>query len=181
MPTCMCNETCRHIIDRTSGLQKSLGHLQPETFPLPTLHSRLRSLSHDLHFGRGFCVLRRLPVEKWTREENVIVYAGVSSHIGAIRGRQDTKHEGVPADVVLSHIINLNATGNQKTIGAPAYTTDKQVFHTDTGDIVSLLALSEAAEGGESQIASAWKVYNEIAKSRPDLVRTLAEDWIIDG
>ncbi|KAJ6089771.1 hypothetical protein N7467_004987 [Penicillium canescens] len=163
------------------GLQKPLGYIQPETFPLPTLHSRLRSLSHDLHFGRGFCVLRRLPVEKWTREENVIVYAGVSSHIGAVRGRQDTKHEGVPADVVLSHIINLNATGNQKTIGAPAYTTDKQVFHTDTGDIVSLLALSEAAEGGESQIASAWKVYNEIAKSRPDLVRTLAEDWIIDG
>lgn len=120
-------------------------------------------------------------MEKWTREENVIVYAGVSSHIGAIRGRQDTKHNNAPADVVLSHIINLNTTPDQKLIGAPAYTTDKQVFHTDTGDIVSLLALSEAAEGGESQLASAWKVYNEIAASRPDLIRTLAEDWIIDG
>lgn len=165
----------------SSGLRKPLGCIQPETFPLSTLHLRLRSLSRDLHFGRGFCVLRRLPVEKWTREENIIVYAGVSSHIGVVRGRQDTKHEGVSADVTLSHIINLNAMETQKAIGAPAYTTDKQVFHTDTGDIVSLLALGEAAEGGESQLASAWKVYNEIAKSRPDLIRTLAEDWVIDG
>ena len=120
-------------------------------------------------------------MENWTREENVIVYAGLSSHIGAARARQDTKYNDAPADVVLSHIINLNTTPDQKKIGAPAYTTDKQVFHTDTGDIVSLLALSEAAEGGESQLSSAWKVYNELASSRPDLIYTLTEDWVIDG
>ncbi|OQD84378.1 hypothetical protein PENANT_c013G00093 [Penicillium antarcticum] len=162
-------------------LQKPLGYIQPETFPLPTLHSRLRSLSHDLQFKRGFCVLRRLPVEKWTREENIIVYAGVSSHIGSIRGRQDITHEGAPADVMLCHITNLITTGNQKALGAPAFTMDRQIFHTDTGDVVSLLALSEAVEGGESQVVSGWTVYNEIAQSRPDLIRTLAEEWIIDG
>ena len=65
-----------------------------------------------------------------------------------------------------------------KHIGAPAYTTDKQVYHTDSGDVVSLLALSTAAEGGTSRLASSWRVYNELASTRPDLITTLAEDWI---
>jgi hypothetical protein len=61
---------------------------------------------------------------------------------------------------------------------APAYTNDHQVFHTDAGDIISLFAVGVAEEGGESKIASSWTVYNEIAKERPDLIETLASDWI---
>ncbi|GKZ28150.1 hypothetical protein AbraCBS73388_011844, partial [Aspergillus brasiliensis] len=72
-------------------------------------------------------------------------------------------------------------TSNKGKIGAPSYTNDKQVFHTDEGDIVSLFALSAAAQGGQSQLASSWRVYNELADKRPDLIRTLAEDWPHDG
>jgi hypothetical protein len=64
---------------------------------------------------------------------------------------------------------------------APAYTNDHQVFHTDAGDIISLFAIGVAEEGGESKIASSWTVYNEIAKDRPDLIDTLANDWVFQG
>lgn len=116
----------------------------------------------------------------YTREENVIIYAGISSHVGPIRGRQASQHEGRPADVVLVHIKDLTASVAASKIGAPAYTADKQVFHTDAGDVVALFALSEAAEGGQSYLSSSWKVYNELAATRPDLVRTLAEPWAAD-
>ena len=106
---------------------------------------------------------------------------GISSHIGTARGRQDHEFEGKPADVVISHIKDLRSTPQRFSIGAPAYTNDQQVFHTDSGDIVSLFALSEAAGGGRSQLASSWKVYNELAEQRPDLIKTLAENWVIDG
>ena len=62
-------------------------------------------------------------------------------------------------------------------IGAPAYTTDKQVFHTDSGDGIALACLETAAEGGESKLSSSWTVYKELARTRPDLIRTLAEPW----
>jgi hypothetical protein len=40
---------------------------------------------------------------------------------------------------------------------------------------------AEAAEGGESHLASCAKVYNEIAATRPDVIHVLAEsDWIFD-
>lgn len=156
-----------------------MGHLSPETFPLPGLHAELRRLSRELHTGHGFFVLRGLRVDDYTREENAIIYAGVSSHIATQRGRQDHKFDGRPADVVINHIKDLQgdriAAGG--AIGSPAYTTDKQVFHTDSGDIVSLFALETAASGGTSKLASTWRVYNEIARTRPDLIHVLSKNW----
>lgn len=165
-----------------TALNKPIGHVNQDTFPLPNLHATLRDISKDLHNGHGFRVLRGLPVDKHTREENIIIYAGLSSHIAPIRGRQDVQFEGKPADVVMNHIKDLSTTGgNKERIGAPSYTADKQVFHTDEGDIVSLFALSTAAEGGQSKLASSWRVYNELAETRPDLIQTLAEEWPFDG
>ncbi|CVL09167.1 hypothetical protein FPRO06_13377 [Fusarium proliferatum] len=165
------------------SLNISKGYITQETFPLPTLHGELRRLSRELHFGHGFFVIRGLDVDRYSREENIIIYAGVSSHIGSIRGRQDAYFQGERADVVIGHIKDVRSglgESRDKTkikIGTPAYTADKQVFHTDSGDIVSLFALSTAAEGGASRLASTWRVYNHIAATRPDLIHTLSERW----
>ena len=154
-----------------------MGYISQETFPLLKLHQALRNISDEVHNAYGFKVLRGLPVAKHTREENVIIYAGVSSHVAPIRGRQDHQFDGRPADVVLNHIKDMSSVVDASKIGAPAYTTEKQVFHTDAGDVIALLCLETAAEGGESKLSSSWKVYNELAETRPDLVRTLAEPW----
>lgn len=82
---------------------------------------------------------------------------------------------------MISHIKDLTTTANKNLIGAPSNTADKQVFHTDAGDIVSLLCLNRAAEGGESYLSSSWHVYNILAKERPDLIHTLSQDWPLDG
>ncbi|KAH8203937.1 hypothetical protein TruAng_001879 [Truncatella angustata] len=165
-----------HAVKHFKSLGVPIGYISTETFPLPALHVELRRLSNELHSGYGFFVIRGLRVEQYTREENLIIYAGVSSHIAPQLGRQDHKFNGEPADVVLAHIKDLSSTQNGQ-IGSPAYTTDKQVFHTDSGDIVSLFALATAAEGGASKLTSTWRVYNEIAKTRPDLIHTLSQDW----
>ncbi|KAK1783378.1 hypothetical protein QBC45DRAFT_447768 [Copromyces sp. CBS 386.78] len=163
------------------SLNKPQSYITQSTFPLPNLHHTLRQVSNELHNGHGFKVVRGLPVTSHTREENIIIYAGVSSHVAPLRGRQDNAHNGQPADVVLAHIKDLSTTVSDKTkIGVPAYTTEKQVFHTDVGDTVALFCLGEAAEGGQSFLSSSWKVYNELAATRPDLVRTLAEPWVAD-
>lgn len=175
------------IIDEFSksalaALDKPIGYVNTDTFPLPGLSPILGNHAQELHSGRGFFVLCGLQVDKYSIEENIIIYAGVSSYIGNVRGRQDSKIiDGVQQSSVLNHIKDLSQTSVASKIGAPAYTTDKQVFHTDSGDIVSLLALSTAAQGGESKLASSWRVYNELSKSRPDIIKTLSEDWVFDG
>ncbi|KAI0480757.1 TfdA family taurine catabolism dioxygenase TauD [Xylariaceae sp. FL0804] len=166
-------------VSHFKGLGLSLGALTQENFPLPTLHAELRRLSEELHRGHGFFVLRGLRVDAHTREENVVAYAGLSAHVAAARGRQDHTFDGRPADVVLTHIKDLTRSADHgaSMIGSPAYTTDKQVFHTDSGDVVALLALETSAAGGASRLASTWRVYNEIAATRPDIVHTLSQSW----
>jgi hypothetical protein len=44
-----------------------------------------------------------------------------------------------------------------------------------------MYALDVAAIGGESVLASAGKVYNDIAATRPDVIHVLTDDkWIFD-
>lgn len=157
-----------------------MGELLPATFPLPKLHSALREISNEVHNGHGFKVIRGLPVDNYTREENIIIYTGLSSHVAPIRGRQDNKWQGKPADVLVAHVKDLSHGCTSKEIPGPVVTADKQVFHTDAGDVIALFCLSEGESGGESFLASTCHVYNVLASTRPDLIRTLSEPWPFD-
>ncbi|KAJ5482023.1 hypothetical protein N7475_000835 [Penicillium sp. IBT 31633x] len=163
------------------ALNVSLGHINESTFALPTLRPTLRALSKEIHTGRGFFVLRGLRIDDYSREDNIIIYTGVSSHIGNIRGRQQDNRLVNGTSPVVSHIRDLTSKIEREKLGAPSNTDDKQVFHTDAGDIISLLCLNRATEGGESYLSSSWNVYNILAKERPDLIHTLSEDWPVDG
>ncbi|KIJ43195.1 hypothetical protein M422DRAFT_60324 [Sphaerobolus stellatus SS14] len=77
----------------------------------------------------------------------------------------------------------------RRTIPTEKYTTEELVliyagtptqptFLTDTGDLIALLALESAAEGGTSKLASVGRIYNELARTRPDLINVLAELWL---
>ncbi|KAJ5664133.1 hypothetical protein N7507_004864 [Penicillium longicatenatum] len=163
------------------AIRKPLGYLNELNFPLPTLRPILRGLSNELHNGRGFFVLRGLRIDSHSREDNVTIYTGVSSHIGSIRGRQQDTRLQDGTSPMISHIKDITGITEKGKIGAPSNTADKQVFHTDAGDIISLLCLSPAAGAGESYLSSSWNVYNTLAKERPDLIHTLSQDWPVDG
>ncbi|KAJ8488392.1 hypothetical protein ONZ45_g13972 [Pleurotus djamor] len=155
------------------GLGIAMGYINKETFPLPTLTSIIRGLAEELYSGRGFFVLREIPIDRYSREELAIIYAGLSSHVGTARGKQDD------TGAVLAHIKDLTVT-HAGAHGNSAYTTDKQVFHSDVGDLIALLAIQTAAEGGTSRISSGGRVYNEIAATRPDLIKVLSDPWPLD-
>lgn len=53
-----------------------MGYISNDTFPLPTLSTILVSLANELYSGRGFFVLRTIPVDKYTRSDLAIIYAG---------------------------------------------------------------------------------------------------------
>lgn len=171
----------RNANHRPVALNLTLGNINKNTFPLPETSTLLRQQSKELHLGRGFFVLRGLRVDTHSREDNIIIYTGVSAYVGDIRGRQQGQRHTNGTSLVLFHIKDLSNTAEKASIVSPANTNDKQVFHTDAGDIVSLFCLSPSARGGESKISSSWNVYNILAKERPDLIHTLSEDWVVDG
>ncbi|CAO3679741.1 unnamed protein product [Umbelopsis vinacea] len=152
---------------------KPLGELQQDTFVLPTLGPKIKSLTEEnVVSGRGFLVVRGINPDKFSREQQAIAYAGVSTYVG---------RRGLQGRHVLAHIKDLVPQKDLQEILAPAYTNDHQVYHTDAGDIISLFAIGVAEQGGKSRIASSWKVYNELAATRPDLIQTLSKDWVFQN
>ena len=60
-------------------------------------------------------------------------------------------------------------------------TPPSQFFHQDSSDLVGLLCLARALEGGESDIVSLHHVFNILQRDHPDVVRTLTQPiWFFD-
>ncbi|KAF4485695.1 hypothetical protein FAGAP_11453 [Fusarium agapanthi] len=142
-----------------------------DNFPLPTLGPKLDRIRQDVHQGKGFGVIRGLDPQKYSVEDLTVLYLGIQSHIANRHGRQDRKGN------MLVHIVADNSS--KLKAGHHRHSTSPITFHNEeAGDIVSWLTRSTAVSGGKCIIASAYTVYNVLATSRPDMVRTLARsDW----
>ena len=63
----------------------------------------------------------------------------------------------------------------------PPLTPHSQYFHADDSDLVGLLCIARALEGGESDITSVHHVYNTLRRERPDVLKILTEPiWYFD-
>jgi hypothetical protein len=59
--------------------------------------------------------------------------------------------------------------------------TYRQFFHADDSDVVGLICIAKALEGGESDIVSSHQVYNVLQRTRPDIVKLLTRPiWYFD-
>jgi len=51
-------------------------------FPAPSFASAGAALRKDVESGRGFVVIRGLPIERYRDEEAAILYWGIATHLG---------------------------------------------------------------------------------------------------
>ncbi|KAI9328462.1 hypothetical protein DFJ73DRAFT_903250 [Zopfochytrium polystomum] len=169
------NAELRSAFTHWKSLDLPLSKLNRTTFPLSDeLKARTEVWVDQLLNGLGFFQIRGFDIDNYTDEEATIIYAGLASYIGDKRLNQ--------VRGVLAH-IRADPSFKPEDIAAPAQETVFQVYHTDAipgGNIASFLVLHGAASGGDSQLASVGKVYNDIAKTRPDVIATLASKWTLD-
>jgi hypothetical protein len=142
-------------------------------FELPQLGKRLTQIRNDvLLHGRGFMILRGLPVERYSIEEAAAAYLGIGAHLGKPVSQNGKGH-------ILGHVKDLGRSFDDPT--ARIYqTTHRQTFHTDSADIVALLCLKTAKVGGASRIVSSIFMYNEMFRRRPDLAAILFAPFCFD-
>lgn len=138
--------------------------LTPSTFPLPKIRPLLDDVVSVLEEGRGFSVLRGVPVEDLDADGRVLAIAGLASHLGELVAQSvhgNKIEEITDRDQRLDHA----ARGYAGTRALP--------FHTDGSDYAALLCLSAAAVGGESLLASAAAAHETIRSQAPRLLSVL--------
>jgi hypothetical protein len=158
------------LVQRDVGL----GAIGPESTPIPALDEAIGEWVDQLENGIGFVVIRGLDIEGWSEREAGLVYYALGRQMGApVKQNADGHLLGHVRDTGKDIFTDPNARGYQVRIALP--------FHTDTStDLLSLMCLRTAKEGGESALAPLQTIYNEVLKRRPDLIDTFYTPFNFD-
>jgi hypothetical protein len=146
-------------IDATSITSKDV--------PLPTLAPRLQRLLDEVLNGRGFVLIRGLPVQRWTKREAAIAFLAIGVHLGNLRMQNAEGH-------LLGHVRDMGRSSDDPNTRI-YQTRERQTHHTDSCDVVGLMCLQAAKSGGLSSLVSSTTIFNEMRRRRPDLLRVLLE------
>lgn len=137
----------------------SFPHFSKEDFPLQALLPDLQRCADELENGRGFLVLRGLPVERYTDDDINTVYYGLGLHLG-VPVRQN------PRGDLLGTVMNVGDASDKNT---RVYETNLYLpYHSDPSDVVGLLCVRKARAGGLSSLVSVAAIYNEILEKHPE-------------
>ena len=151
---------------KSSG--KVIDQLTPNDFPLSSFNSYLAEVKDELEDGRGFVLLRGLPIEKYDDQEINIIYYGIGLHLG-----QPVTQNG--NGDLLGQVMN---TGDINDKNTRVYQTNLYLpYHTDPSDVVGLLCVRQAKEGGLSSLVSVPSVYNILLKEFPEYLGLFYKQW----
>ncbi|MFN0164715.1 MAG: TauD/TfdA family dioxygenase [Burkholderiales bacterium] len=165
-------------IDRALAAAKSSGkplfEVGPEEFPLPALSARLGQLRDEVAEGRGFALLRGLPIARYSLEDARLLFWGLACHVGEAEGQDRAGN--------LMHQVTDTGKSVDADASTRGYETSEELqFHNDGGDAFMLLCVRPAQTGGTSKLMSVGALFNEILRRRPDLARVAQQPFHFDS
>src|SRR5579871_772839 len=151
-----------------------LRFVQATDYPLNASAEAVEAWRNEVDFGRGFLLVRGLRTEYYSDALSAAIYYVLGLHMG-----EPIRH-GELGDL-MDHVYATSDKTMDDPTALSAKVRDSLVYHSDSSDIVSLMCLRVAKEGGLSCLVSGAEIYNEILRRRPDLAPLLLEpfhwDW----
>lgn len=154
-----------------SEIEAALGSLAPRAlqearfdrseFSLPELGPKLDEILSEVQEGRGFALIRGLPLDRWNRQEIEAVYWGMGAYLGAPISQNAEGH-------LLAEVTDRGHSYSTSVNDRGYRSRDALNPHVDTSDITALLCLRPAKSGGHSSIASSLTIHNEILANHPE-------------
>lgn len=148
--------------------------LKPEMFELVATRRAMQEVRRRAFDGQGFAILDRLPLDDWALEEtravHWLVLSCVSHPVAQSAGGQIFR--------------DIKDTPDQdKKYFDQGLTQGRLTFHSDNSgnrtlpNFTTLLALYGAEEGGLSEYATIYSVYNAMRKDAPEQLERLFQPF----
>jgi len=148
------------------GRPGNLSDISRSDFPLPVLAPRLAELEVDVRTGRGFSLLRGIPVERYDDDDLFLMKWGIGTHLGRAIS------QNVYGDL-LGHVFD-HGNDDPTATRTRGYQTNASLdFHVDRADMTSLLCLRQGRSGGMSRIVSSMSVHNAVLAQHPEFLPPL--------
>ena len=155
------------LMDKLAADKRPFHQVTKRDFSHPALDRDLAAMLAKIKTGPGLLVLRGFPVDKYTPEEMQTVYWGIGTHFG--RGCS----QSADGDY-LGHVTNVEKASR-------GYTTSRELtLHTDSAEIVGLLCVRDAKEGGVSIYVNSLKVHEIVAREHPEYLAVLERGFRCD-
>lgn len=159
-------------IDQILAAGTAISEVSRDNFLLPTLSDKIQRWKNRIVDRLGFVLVRGLPVEKWGLEKSTLAYWGLGHHLG-VPGAQNPDNE------LLGHVVDYSEESTNPLVRR--YRTSGNIdFHCDAADVVGLLCINAARDGGQSRIASSIAIFNALFDQKPDLIPHVFEPFLID-
>ncbi|MCE9642597.1 MAG: TauD/TfdA family dioxygenase [Betaproteobacteria bacterium] len=147
----------------------SLQEIEKGNFEIPLFSRTLEKVWGQLENGTGCALVRGLPGKEFSTEQMGIIFCGVGKYLG------QAITQNAQGDL-LGHVRNEGLKYGEKDVRG-YQTSAKLRFHCDNCDVVGLMCVRPAKNGGVSQVSSSMAIYNQILEERPDLLDTLYEGF----
>ncbi|MBI2770885.1 MAG: TauD/TfdA family dioxygenase [Burkholderiales bacterium] len=139
-----------------------------EHFPFTTLAPLLQDTLRELSEGRGFSLIRGLPLGEWSKDRARLAAWGLGTWVG--------KHVSQTAQG--TRLIDVSDVTGKEPSPRQYKTSQELRLHMDpASDIIGLACVQDAKAGGESVITSAVAVHNAMQALRPDLLALLYQGF----
>jgi hypothetical protein len=153
------------VLLRIHGAGLLLGEISAEHCRHPALDHDLERVFDEIKEGRGVVIVRGLPVDGYSVEDVKTIFWALGTHFG--RGVSQSA-----LGDLLGQVRDETPPGQPES--ARGYLSRRELsLHVDLAQIVGLMCVRQAREGGYSQYASGLAVHNEILATRPDLMPVL--------
>ena len=136
-------------------------------FPLGVLEEAVAGWIQEIDYGKGLVFLQGISIARYTKDDCALIFWGIGAHMG------EAQSQSLAGDR-LGHVVNLG--GDNPRYRAYQNSTEL-ALHTDATDIVGMMCLVPAREGGLSGYAGAAAIYNELLDHHPDVLPILCEGF----
>jgi hypothetical protein len=177
------NDTQREEIDAALAQVKRarfpLFGFGRDDFPLASTTDLLAEVSDELENGLGAIRLRGLPVARYSDDDIRQIFWGLGKHLGTAvfqNARGEIMGEVRDETKLPDKTYAQSDAGKVVSSRARARSTGPLRWHTDRCDVIALLCVRNAKDGGVSKLTSIATIYNEIQRRRPDLLELLCQD-----
>jgi hypothetical protein len=153
-----------------------------DDFPLPGLAALIEDIRDELENGSGLLMLRGIEPQRYTPDELKIIYARFCRELGTLvfsnRGGEVMREiRDVGRDVGKRYgALDDGKGGAFLSSYSRTLSNGSLRYHTDRCDVVALLCVRQAMQGGVSKLCSSPAVHNAMLLRRPELCAALYED-----
>ena len=135
-------------------------------FSTPAIDRLMDELREVIMNGAGVVLLKGVTPDRFSDDDMYRLYWGLGTHLG--RGLPQSRQMEM-IGLVQEEDSNPNARGYRSS--------NALGMHTDAFEIVGLMCVRRAEQGGESSLASALTMHNKILVERPELLPALYEGY----